>query len=60
VFDLEYSPRAAPFPFISTLLAWAEVEESAKSRDPRALRFLPRDVLARVEKHGDLFLPAAG
>ena len=50
-----YSPRAAPFPFISTPVAWSEVEEAAKSRDPRALRFLPRDVLARVEKHGDLF-----
>jgi bifunctional non-homologous end joining protein LigD len=50
-----YSPRAAPFPFISTPLAWGEVEEAVKTRDARALRFLPRQVLARVEKHGDLF-----
>ncbi|HEY2027658.1 MAG TPA: ATP-dependent DNA ligase [Myxococcales bacterium] len=50
-----YSPRAAPYPFISTPIAWAEVEEAAKTRDARGLRFLPREVLARVEKHGDLF-----
>lgn len=50
-----YSPRAAPFPFVSTPVAWAEVEEAVKKRDERALRFLPREVLARVENHGDLF-----
>ncbi len=52
-----YSLRAKPWPTVSTPVTMAEVHGCATSGDPDALRFLPDDVLARVEQHGDLFLP---
>jgi bifunctional non-homologous end joining protein LigD len=52
-----YSPRAAQLPFISTPVSWAEIEEAARSRDERPLRFLPPDVVKRVQTLGDLFHP---
>lgn len=39
-------------PTVSTPLHWAEVEECADARD---LMFSPADVLARVERDGDLY-----
>jgi bifunctional non-homologous end joining protein LigD len=48
-----YSPRATPQPQVSTPLTWEEVAAG----DPEALVFSPADVLARVERDGDLFAP---
>jgi bifunctional non-homologous end joining protein LigD len=51
-----YSLRGRPpAPIVSTPVAWDEVERGAD--DPAALRFGPDDVLARLDKHGDLFAP---
>jgi bifunctional non-homologous end joining protein LigD len=49
-----YSLRARPAPTVSTPITWDEVEACAKPED---LRFTSADVLARVDKHGDLFAP---
>jgi bifunctional non-homologous end joining protein LigD len=46
-----YSLRARERPTVSTPLAWEELA------DPDALVFEAADVLARVERHGDLFAP---
>jgi bifunctional non-homologous end joining protein LigD len=48
-----YSLRARPQPTVSTPVTWAEVEAAAAGDDPLVFTF--RDVLARVERHGDLF-----
>ena len=48
-----YSLRARERPTVSTPLIWDEVEAG----DPDALVFEADDVLARVERHGDLFEP---
>jgi bifunctional non-homologous end joining protein LigD len=45
-----YSLRAAPYPTVSTPLAWEEVEAGAGY-------FLAGDVLARLDRLGDLFAP---
>ena len=55
-----YSPRAAPYPFVSTPVRWDEVEGAVASGDRRALYFDLAAVLARVERHGDLFAPVLG
>jgi bifunctional non-homologous end joining protein LigD len=47
-----YSLRAKERPTVSTPLTWEEVEG-----DPSKLSFEARDVLERVEQHGDLFAP---
>ncbi len=47
-----YSLRARPEPTVSTPISWDEVEGCQSAGD---LRFLASDVLARVEKRGDLF-----
>ncbi|MDQ1748082.1 MAG: bifunctional non-ous end joining protein LigD, partial [Frankiaceae bacterium] len=47
-----YSLRARPAPTVSTPVTWDEVEACRKPAD---LRFTSADVLARVEKYGDLF-----
>ena len=49
-----YSLRARPAPTVSTPVTWDEVEACERAED---LRFTSADVLARVEKHGDLFAP---
>jgi bifunctional non-homologous end joining protein LigD len=50
-----YSVRAASFPSVSTPVTWSEVAACARTGDPGLLRFDTEAVLARVEKHGDLF-----
>jgi bifunctional non-homologous end joining protein LigD len=54
-----YSLRARERPTVSTPLTWDEVEQVAESRDGALVMFEADDVLARVEKHGDLFAPVA-
>ncbi|MBW8481302.1 non-homologous end-joining DNA ligase [Actinomadura parmotrematis] len=46
-----YSLRAAPRPSVSAPLAWDELEAA---RDPSDLAFGPAEVLARIDRHGDL------
>lgn len=48
-----YSLRARPEPTASTPVTWAEVEQAAAGE--AELRFTWREVLDRVEAHGDLF-----
>ncbi|MGH9100815.1 MAG: non-homologous end-joining DNA ligase [Acidimicrobiales bacterium] len=53
-----YSLRALEHPSVSTPVTLEEVAACAAGGDPEALRFGPEEVLARVERLGDLF--AAG
>jgi bifunctional non-homologous end joining protein LigD len=52
-----YSLRAREHPTVSTPVTWDEVEQALKKKDAARLVFEARDVLARVEKMGDLFDP---
>ncbi len=52
-----YSLRARDRPTVSTPVTWDEVEACA---DPSDLVFTSDDVLARVERNGDLFAPLLG
>lgn len=52
-----YSLRAKERPTVSTPVTWQEVEQCLKKRDPELLVFTSDQVLARVEKMGDLFDP---
>jgi len=52
-----YSLRARERPIVSTPVKWSEVEEALKKKDASRLVFEAKDVLARVEKLGDLFKP---
>jgi bifunctional non-homologous end joining protein LigD len=52
-----YSLRAKERPTVSTPLKWTEVEQAISRRKADALVFESKDVLERVEKHGDLFEP---
>ena len=54
-----YSLRARPEPTVSTPLTWEELERCARGGPGahEALRFLPDQVLDRVEEMGDLFAP---
>ena len=52
-----YSLRARERPTVATPIAWKEVEQCAKQRAPDLLVFTSDQVLARVEKLGDLFAP---
>ena len=52
-----YSMRATETPSVSTPLKWSEVKDAAGSKAKVPLRFEPKEVLARVEKFGDLFEP---
>ena len=49
-----YSLRAKDRPTVSTPISWDEVAACARPED---LVFTSDDVLARVERHGDLFAP---
>ena len=52
-----YSLRAREHPTVSTPVTWDEVEQALKKKDAGQLVFEAKDVLARVEKMGDLFEP---
>src|SRR6267154_1459176 len=52
-----YSLRAREHPTVSTPVTWQEVEQALKKKDAIRLVFEAKDVLARVEKMGDLFEP---
>lgn len=52
-----YSLRARERPTVSTPVEWDEVEDALKSKDADRLVFEAKDVLARIEKSGDLFKP---
>jgi len=52
-----YSLRAREHPTVSTPVTWDEVEAALKKKDAKRLVFEAKDVLARVEKMGDLFGP---
>jgi bifunctional non-homologous end joining protein LigD len=53
-----YSLRAKrDEPFVSTPVSWEELSKARKKKKPQDLFFSPNDVLARVEKYGDLFAP---
>jgi bifunctional non-homologous end joining protein LigD len=52
-----YSLRARERPTVSTPLTWDEVEQALKKKDAERLVFEAKDVLARVERLGDLFEP---
>jgi bifunctional non-homologous end joining protein LigD len=52
-----YSLRAREHPTVSTPVTWEEVERALKKKDAARLVFEAKDVLARVEKMGDLFEP---
>jgi bifunctional non-homologous end joining protein LigD len=52
-----YSLRAREHPTVSTPITWEEVEQALNKNDAQRLVFEAKDVLARVEKMGDLFEP---
>jgi len=52
-----YSLRAAEVPLVSTPLLWGELERAAGADDGGALRFGSAQVLARLGRAGDPFLP---
>jgi bifunctional non-homologous end joining protein LigD len=52
-----YALRARERPTVSTPVTWEEVEQALKKKDAGLLVFEAKDVLARVEKMGDLFEP---
>jgi bifunctional non-homologous end joining protein LigD len=52
-----YSLRAREHPTVSTPVTWEEVELTLKKKDAGLLVFEAKDVLARVQKMGDLFEP---
>jgi bifunctional non-homologous end joining protein LigD len=52
-----YSLRAREHPTVSTPVSWDEVEHALKKKDAGRMVFEAKDVLARVEKMGDLFEP---
>ena len=52
-----YSLRARERPTVSTPVTWDEVGRAAEKDDGSKLVFETKDVLKRIEKHGDLFAP---
>lgn len=52
-----YSLRARERPTVSTPVSWGEVEKALKKKDASLLVFEAAQVIARVEKLGDLFEP---
>ena len=52
-----YSLRAKERPTVSTPVSWEEVEKCLKKKDANLMVFDSKQVLARVEKMGDIFSP---
>ncbi len=52
-----YSLRAREHPTVSTPLTWDEVERAVETDDAASLAFEAKDVLKRIDEHGDLFAP---
>src|SRR5271165_1659183 len=52
-----YSLRARERPTVSTPVTWEEVEKALKKKDAGLLVFEAKQVVARVEKMGELFEP---
>jgi bifunctional non-homologous end joining protein LigD len=52
-----YSLRARERPTVSTPLAWGELERAVEREDADSLVFEAGDVLERVKRQGDLFVP---
>ncbi len=52
-----YSLRARPRPTVSTPVTWDEVYDAASAGDPGRLVFEAGEVLARIDRHGDLMAP---
>jgi bifunctional non-homologous end joining protein LigD len=52
-----YSLRAKEEPTVSTPVSWDEVENCLKKKNANLLKFRSEQVLARMEKPGDLFEP---
>ena len=52
-----YSLRAKSRPTVSTPVTWEEVATALQKKEPKLLEFESKEVLARVEKGGDLFAP---
>jgi len=52
-----YSVRALERPGVSTPVDWVEVEECLRAGDPDLLTFAPEQVLERLARRGDLFVP---
>jgi bifunctional non-homologous end joining protein LigD len=52
-----YSLRAKDRPTVSTPVGWDEVDACLESGDPARLVFEQDEVLARVERNGDVFAP---
>jgi bifunctional non-homologous end joining protein LigD len=52
-----YSLRAKDKPTVSTPVTWDEVDACLDAGDPELLVFEQDEVLARVERDGDLFAP---
>jgi len=55
-----YSLRARERPTASTPVSWEEVERAFKKKSADLLVFEAKQVVARVEKMGDLFAPVLG
>ncbi|MDQ3993403.1 MAG: non-homologous end-joining DNA ligase [Actinomycetota bacterium] len=52
-----YSLRGTAWPLVSAPVSWNEVEAAAARGEPSSVTFAPSEVLARVERSGDLFAP---
>jgi bifunctional non-homologous end joining protein LigD len=52
-----YSLRAKERPTVSTPVTWEEVEAASRRRSGKVLTFEHGEVIARVERDGDLFAP---
>lgn len=52
-----YSLRAKERPTVSAPVTWDEIDGCAESADPEVLRFEAGDVIARLDRLGDLFAP---